>query len=136
MHDSNELTFDLTQVPVTMLPKGHAARLRAQEKWTSRARLTETSFGFLEAQRMEEERRESAGDERDWCFERPQTETTSCFRLDEFRSLLLPDNNRPLDQSVLLKVKELLTLNDPRTTALHMLSVNCQVIIHKTEPLS
>ncbi|KAK9981827.1 hypothetical protein ABG768_001351 [Culter alburnus] len=115
------------QVPVTMLPKGHAARLRAQEKWTSRARLTETSFGFLEAQRMEEERRESAGDERDWCFERPQNETTSCFRLDEFRSLLLPDNNRPLDQSVLLKVKELLTLNDPRTTALHMLSVNCQV---------
>ncbi|XP_048051005.1 breast cancer anti-estrogen resistance protein 3 homolog isoform X1 [Megalobrama amblycephala] len=115
------------QVPITMLPKGHAARLRAQEKWTSRARLTETSFGFLEAQKLEEERRESEGDERDWCFERPQTETTSCFRLDEFRSLLLPDNNRPLDQSVLLKVKELLTLNDPRTTALHMLSVNCQV---------
>ncbi|XP_067259443.1 breast cancer anti-estrogen resistance protein 3 homolog isoform X4 [Chanodichthys erythropterus] len=116
------------QVPVTMLPKGHAARLRAQEKWTSRARLTETSFGFLEAQRLEEEeRRQSEGDERDWCFERPQTETTSSFRLDEFRSLLLPDNNRPLDQSVLLKVKELLTLNDPRTTALHMLSVNCQV---------
>ncbi|XP_051760230.1 breast cancer anti-estrogen resistance protein 3 homolog isoform X2 [Ctenopharyngodon idella] len=115
------------QVPVTMLPKGHAARLRAQEKWTSRARLTETSFGFLEAQRLEEERRESEGDERDWHFERPQTETTSCFRLDEFRSLLLPENNRPLDQSVLLKVKELLTLNDPRTTALHMLSVNCQV---------
>lgn len=130
MYDSSELTFDLTQVPVTMLPKGHAARLRAQEKWTSRARLTETSFGFLEAQKLEEER-ESEGDERDWCFERPQTETTSCFRLDEFRSLLLPENNRPLDQSVLLKVKELLTRNDPRTTALHLLSVNCQVISAK-----
>ncbi|KAL1281573.1 hypothetical protein QQF64_000376 [Cirrhinus molitorella] len=118
------------QVPITMLPKGHAARLRAQERWTSRARLTETSFGFLEAQKLEEEHRLSESieeEERDWRFERPQTETTSCFRLDEFRSLLLPDNNRPLDQSVLLKVKELLTLTDARTTALHMLSVNCQV---------
>ncbi|XP_050963799.1 breast cancer anti-estrogen resistance protein 3 homolog isoform X1 [Labeo rohita] len=118
------------QVPITMLPKGHAARLRAQERWTSRARLTETSFGFLEAQKLEEEHRESESieeEERDWRFERPQTETTSCFRLDEFRSLLLPDNNRPLDQSVLLKVKELLTCTDARTTALHMLSVNCQV---------
>ncbi|XP_067296596.1 breast cancer anti-estrogen resistance protein 3 homolog isoform X2 [Pseudorasbora parva] len=118
------------QVPITMLPKGHAARLRAQEKWTSRARLTETSFGFLEAQKLEEERRNSETaeeDTRDWRFERPQTETTSCFRLEEFRSLLLPENNRPLDQSVLLKVKELVTRNDPRTTALHMLSINCQV---------
>ncbi|XP_016308262.1 breast cancer anti-estrogen resistance protein 3-like isoform X2 [Sinocyclocheilus anshuiensis] len=118
------------QVPVSMLPKGHAARLRAQERWTSRARLTETSFGFLEAQKLEEECRESERikeDEREWRFERPLTQTTSCFRLDEFRSLLLPDNNRPLDQSVLLKVKELLTRTDARTTALHMLSVNCQV---------
>ncbi|XP_057187397.1 breast cancer anti-estrogen resistance protein 3 homolog isoform X1 [Triplophysa rosa] len=117
------------QVPVTMLPKGHAARLRAQEKWTSRARITETSFGFLEAQKLEEEQSESesAAGERDWQFERPQTETASCFRLDEFRSLLLPENNRPLDHSTLARVKELLTRTDARTTALHMLSVNCQV---------
>ncbi|XP_065125650.1 breast cancer anti-estrogen resistance protein 3 homolog isoform X4 [Paramisgurnus dabryanus] len=117
------------QVPITMLPKGHAARLRAQEKWTSRARLTETSFGFLEAQKLEEEQkeRESSGSERDWQFERPQTETTTCFRLDEFRSLLLPENNRPLEQSALVKVKELLARTDAKTSALHMLSVNCQV---------
>ncbi|XP_051560095.1 breast cancer anti-estrogen resistance protein 3 homolog isoform X2 [Myxocyprinus asiaticus] len=120
------------QVPVTMLPKGHAARLRAQEKWTSRARLTETSFGFLEAQKLEEERRSretetGTVEDTDWHFERPQTETTSCFRLEDFRSLLLPENNRPLDQSALLKVKDLLTRTDARTTALHMLSVNCQV---------
>lgn len=112
-----------------MLPKGHAARLRAQEKWTSRARLTETSFGFLEAQKLEEEQkeRESSGGERDWQFERPQTETMTCFRLDEFRSLLLPENNRPLEQSALVKVKELLARTDAKTSALHMLSANCQV---------
>ncbi|XP_043075845.1 breast cancer anti-estrogen resistance protein 3 homolog [Puntigrus tetrazona] len=129
--DSSGLYGELVpQVPITMLPKGHAARLRAQERWTSRARLTETSFGFLEAQKLEEERRESEAvedEQRDWRFERPLTETTSCFRLHDFRSLMLPDNNRPLDQSVLLKVKELLTDSDARTTALHMLSVNCQV---------
>ncbi|XP_052402617.1 breast cancer anti-estrogen resistance protein 3 homolog isoform X2 [Carassius gibelio] len=151
--DSTGLYGELVpQVPITMLPKGHAARLRAQERWTSRARITETSFGFLEAEKLEEERRVSKSiqeeerrvsksiqeeerrvsksiqeEERDWHFEWPQTETTSCFRLDEFCSLMLPDNNRPLDQSVLLKVKELLTRTDARTTALHMLSVNCQV---------
>ncbi|XP_036413558.1 breast cancer anti-estrogen resistance protein 3 homolog isoform X2 [Colossoma macropomum] len=124
------------QVPPSMLPKGHAARLRAQEKWSSRARLTETSFAFLEAQKAEEEREvleeetggtEGETDEPGWTFERPQTETTSCFRLDAFRSLLLPDNNRPLEQSILHKVKELFTCTDTTATALHMLSVDCQV---------
>ncbi|XP_051982066.1 breast cancer anti-estrogen resistance protein 3 homolog isoform X2 [Xyrauchen texanus] len=120
------------QVPVTMLPKGHATQLRAQEKWTSRARLTETSFGFLEAQKQEENRRSGQTametmKDTDWHFERPQTETSSCFRLEDFHSLLLPENNRPLDQTTLLKVKDLLTHTDARTTALHMLSVNCQV---------
>uniref|UniRef100_A0A3B4E0H4 SH2 domain containing 3A n=1 Tax=Pygocentrus nattereri TaxID=42514 RepID=A0A3B4E0H4_PYGNA len=124
------------QVPPSMLPKGHAARLRAQEKWSSRARLTETSFAFLEAQKDEEQQgmlvEETGGmegetDEPGWTFERPQTETTSCFRLDAFRSLLLPDNNRPLEQGVLQKIKELFTRTDTTATALHMLSVDCQV---------
>ncbi|XP_062865486.1 breast cancer anti-estrogen resistance protein 3 homolog isoform X2 [Trichomycterus rosablanca] len=129
------------QIPVSMRPKGPAARIRAQEKWASRARLTETSFAFLEAQRAEEEqerhmgkvRRESVPettgiqDDCDWRFIRPETEATSCFRLNAFRSLLLPDNNRPLEQSVLHKIKELFANTDPTTTALHMLSVDCQV---------
>lgn len=38
------------QVPESRRRKGHVDRLRAEEKWQSRARLTETSFGFLEAQ--------------------------------------------------------------------------------------
>ncbi|XP_030636176.1 breast cancer anti-estrogen resistance protein 3 [Chanos chanos] len=119
------------QVPPSMLPKGHAARLRAEEKWKSRARLTETSFGFLEAtERREDQRDEEEGgknEEEDWRFECPQTETSSCFRLDAFRSLLLPENNRPLEQSVLHALKELFTHSDAKTTALHMLSVDCQV---------
>ncbi|XP_076839592.1 SH2 domain-containing protein 3A isoform X2 [Brachyhypopomus gauderio] len=121
------------QIPPAMQPKGHAARLRAQEKWTSRARLTETSFTFLEAQRAEEQRERVEEEEEEqeegpgWRFERPQTETSSCFRLDAFRSLLLSDGNRPLEQGVLHALKELFSKTDPATTALHMLSVDCQV---------
>lgn len=123
-----------------MLPKGPAARVRAQEKWSSRARITETSFTFLEAQRDEEEQEvEVKKEERDrvmevvrngddWQFLRPETEKTSSFHLDAFRSLLLPDNNRPLEQSVLHSLKELFAHTDTNTTALHMLSVDCQVI--------
>ncbi|XP_060755285.1 breast cancer anti-estrogen resistance protein 3 homolog isoform X2 [Neoarius graeffei] len=125
------------QIPSSMLPKGPAARLRAQEKWSSRARITETSFTFLEAQTDEEEQEaekekrdrmtEVARNGDDWRFLRPETETTSSFRLDAFRSLLLPDNNRPLEQSVLHSLKELFAHTDANTTALHMLSVDCQV---------
>lgn len=55
-------------------------RLRAEEKWLSRARLTETSFGFLEAQNNgtssqllfeRELQSKAAEEERDWHFERP-----------------------------------------------------------------
>uniref|UniRef100_A0A3P9MS41 Breast cancer anti-estrogen resistance protein 3 n=1 Tax=Poecilia reticulata TaxID=8081 RepID=A0A3P9MS41_POERE len=116
--------------------KGHVDRLRAEEKWQSRARLTETSFGFLEAQNngpssqllfQKEIQRKAAEEERDWHFERPHIETSSCFQLDQFTSLLLPDHNRPLESNVLLAVKELFSRSDAKTLALHMLSVDCQV---------
>lgn len=125
-----------------MLPKGPADRLRAQEKWSSRARITETSFAFLEALRDQEEQeaevKTTERQEKDrvtevvrnrdsWQFNRPETETASSIRLDAFCSLLLPDNNRPLEQSVLHSLKELFACTDANTTALHMLSVDCQV---------
>lgn len=67
------------QVPQSR-QKGHVDRLRAEEKWQSRARLTETSFGFLEAQKNEasspllfckQGQRKSAQEVEDWHFERP-----------------------------------------------------------------
>ncbi|XP_022593812.1 breast cancer anti-estrogen resistance protein 3-like isoform X1 [Seriola dumerili] len=123
------------QVPQSQR-KGHVDRLRAEEKWQSRARLTETSFGFLEAQKseassqllLEEElQRKAAEEEDDWHFERPHTESGSCFQLDRFESLLLPENNRPLEPSVLLALKEIFNRSNANSTALHMLSVDCQV---------
>lgn len=56
-----------------------------------------------------------------------QMESQSCFQLDQFKSLLLPENNRPLENSVLVTLKELFTQSDPKTMALHMLSIDCQV---------
>ncbi|XP_072240834.1 breast cancer anti-estrogen resistance protein 3 homolog isoform X1 [Leuresthes tenuis] len=125
----------VVQVPQSRL-KGHVDRLRAEEKWQSRARLTETSFGLLEAQTSEESsqllfdkepQRKAAEEVEDWHFERPHFETVSCFQLDQFESLILPENNRPLEPSVLLTLKELFNRSDTNTTVLHMLSVDCQV---------
>lgn len=58
-----------------------------------------------------------------------QVELASCFQLDQFRSLLLPENNRPLEPSVLLALKELFNRSDTKTVALHLLSVDCQVLL-------
>ncbi|KAM8878252.1 breast cancer anti-estrogen resistance protein 3 homolog isoform 3-T8 [Spinachia spinachia] len=111
--------------------RGHVDRLRAEEKWQSRARLTETSFGFLEAQKNEESARlqqtEAAGGGEEWHFQKPQVESASCFQLDQFHSMLLPENNRPLEPGVLLALKELFNRSSAAATALHMLSVDCQV---------
>ncbi|XP_041790236.1 breast cancer anti-estrogen resistance protein 3 homolog isoform X1 [Chelmon rostratus] len=113
--------------------RGHVDRLRAEEKWQSRARLTETSFDFLEAQKSEAPQlpllpqKKKAEAVEDWHFEKPHVELETCFQLDQFESLLLPENNRPLEPSVLLALKELFNRSNANTTALHMLSVDCQV---------
>lgn len=59
-----------------------------------------------------------------------QVELDSCFQLDQFDSLLLPENNRPLEPSVLLALKELFNRSDAKTSALHMLSVDCRVTLN------
>ncbi|XP_061687104.1 breast cancer anti-estrogen resistance protein 3 homolog isoform X1 [Syngnathoides biaculeatus] len=116
----------VVQVPQSRR-KGHVDRLRAEEKWQSRARITETSFGFLDADNKSEVASRLPELPEKEHFERPQIEWNSCFQLDRFESLLLPDNNRPLEPSVLLALKELFNRSDPNLTALHMLSVDCQV---------
>lgn len=73
-------------------------RLRAEEKWQSRARLTETSFGFLEAQKNEtssqlpfdkELQGKAAQEAEDWHFERPHVRVTNIyFTVCRFASVL------------------------------------------------
>ncbi|MFT7802614.1 breast cancer anti-estrogen resistance protein 3-like isoform X1 [Arapaima gigas] len=134
--DSTGLYNELVPRAPPMLTRGHVDRLRAEEKWQTRLRVTETSFNFLEsgvsptlpggeqAGRGDGEPRAEDGKPHFVC---PQLETSSCFRLDRFHSLLLPDNNRPLEPTVLLALKQLFACSNARTTALHILSVDCQV---------
>lgn len=48
-------------------------RLRAEEKWQSRARLTETSFGILEASSLPPviPQKKTADKAEDWHFQKP-----------------------------------------------------------------
>ncbi|KAL1004958.1 hypothetical protein UPYG_G00052680 [Umbra pygmaea] len=129
-YDDPSGIYDELVIKVPEPKRCHVDRLRAEEKWQSRARITETSFGFLEAQKSGEFSGlpfDGQGGKEESHFVKPQVETVSCFRLDQFESLLLPERNRPLDTAVLLAFKELLTRSDPISTALHMLSVDCQV---------
>lgn len=123
--------YDELVIQVPARRRGHVDRLRAEEKWQSRARLTETSFGFLEAQNNQAtlllDQTLAKSEEDSWTFQRPQVESSSCFQLEQFQSLLLPENNRPLDPTVLMSLKELFNRHDANTTALHILSVDCQV---------
>ncbi|CAL9699854.1 unnamed protein product [Knipowitschia caucasica] len=119
--------YDELVIQVPERPRGHVDRLRAEEKWQSRAHLTETSFGFLEAHKNQNSTALVNTQEDSWTFQRPQVESQSCFQLEKFQSALLPENNRPLDPTVLTSLKELFNRYDTNTTALHMLRVDCQV---------
>lgn len=60
-------------------------------------------------------------------FSAPQVETASSFRPSRFESSLLPAENKPLEMSVLKRVKELLAEADARAAARHITLVDCTV---------
>ncbi|XP_053104559.1 breast cancer anti-estrogen resistance protein 3 isoform X2 [Hemicordylus capensis] len=60
-------------------------------------------------------------------FVTPVLEMVSSFRPNDFESKLLPLENKPLETAMLKRVKELLTNNDAKSIALHILRMDCQV---------
>lgn len=60
-------------------------------------------------------------------FVAPVLEMVSSFRPNAFESKLLPPENKPLEMAMLKRVKELLTNNDAKTVALHILRMDCKV---------
>ncbi|XP_004849368.1 SH2 domain-containing protein 3C isoform X3 [Heterocephalus glaber] len=60
-------------------------------------------------------------------FTAPVMEATSSFNPTTFQSLLIPKENRPLEVSLLRKVKELLAEVDAHTLARHVTKVDCLV---------
>ncbi|KAM7415574.1 hypothetical protein PAMA_017879 [Pampus argenteus] len=57
----------------------------------------------------------------------PVVETVSSFRPGRYQSPLMPKENKPLDVSILRRVKELLAEVDPRTAAQHITKADCVV---------
>ncbi|XP_051835986.1 SH2 domain-containing protein 3C isoform X2 [Antechinus flavipes] len=57
----------------------------------------------------------------------PVIEVTSSFNPTTFQSLLIPKDNKPLEMSILKKVKELLADVDAKTLARHVTKVDCLV---------
>lgn len=57
----------------------------------------------------------------------PLVETCSSFMPGKYQSTLLPAENKPLEMSVLKRVKELLAEVDPKTAAKHITMADCMV---------
>lgn len=107
--------------------RSHVERLRTEERCRGWAHLTETAFGFLDSEGQPFPPPPMMEAEDESTFERPLMETTSSFQPRLFHSLLLPPDNKPLEPSALKRLKDLFVQNDCRTTALHILYMDCQV---------
>ncbi|NXP53479.1 BCAR3 protein, partial [Heliornis fulica] len=65
--------------------------------------------------------------EEDSIFHAPVFEVVSSFKPNDFESKLLPPENKPLEKSMLRRVKELFTNNNPKIIAQHILRMDCKV---------
>ncbi|XP_042364684.1 SH2 domain-containing protein 3C isoform X1 [Plectropomus leopardus] len=83
--------------------------------------------GYVERLRVEEGRGDGAREEGEGVFSTPQVETASSFRPSRYESCLMPAENKPLEMSVLKRVKELLAEVDARTAAKHITMTDCTV---------
>uniref|UniRef100_A0A1A7YJG9 SH2 domain containing 3Ca n=1 Tax=Iconisemion striatum TaxID=60296 RepID=A0A1A7YJG9_9TELE len=83
--------------------------------------------GYVERLRVEDGRQEEVREGGEGTFSTPQVETTSLFKPSRYESGLLPAENKPLEMSVLKRVKELLGEVDARTTAKHITLLDCKV---------
>ncbi|XP_034565611.1 SH2 domain-containing protein 3C isoform X5 [Notolabrus celidotus] len=83
--------------------------------------------GYVERLRVEEGRQNGGKEEGEGMFSAPQVETTSSFKPSRYESRLMPAENKPLEMSVLKRVKELLAEVDARTAARHITVVDCRV---------
>ncbi|XP_073685817.1 SH2 domain-containing protein 3C isoform X3 [Garra rufa] len=81
---------------------------------------------YVERLRVEEGQSPGAPDEVEG-FMLPLVETSSSFKPGKYQSTLLPAENKPLEMSVLKRVKELLAEVDPKTAAKHITKADCSV---------
>ncbi|NXV71890.1 BCAR3 protein, partial [Atlantisia rogersi] len=106
----------------------YVERLTQKERGTHSFRNSETSYLILEddpTMNSAEALTEMA--EEDSIFYAPVFEMVSSFKPNDFESKLLPPENKPLETSMLRRVKELFTTNNPKIIAQHILRMDCKV---------
>ncbi|KAM6398157.1 breast cancer anti-estrogen resistance protein 3 isoform 3-T6 [Pluvialis apricaria] len=109
----------------------YVEHLTRKEKGTHSFRNSETNYFILEddltmnsADPLEASAEMA---EEDSIFSAPVFETVSSFKPNDFESRLLPPENKPLETSMIRKVKELFTNNNPKVIAQHILRMDCKV---------
>lgn len=109
----------------------YVEHLTRKEKGTHSFRNSETNYFILEddptmnsADPLEASAEMA---EEDSIFSVPVFETVSSFKPNDFESRLLPSENKPLETSMLRRVKELFTNNNPKVIAQHILRMDCKV---------
>ncbi|XP_041277400.1 breast cancer anti-estrogen resistance protein 3 isoform X2 [Onychostruthus taczanowskii] len=106
----------------------YVEHLTQREKATFRN--SETSYLILDddpAMNPADPSEASAQMAEDSIFSAPVYETVSSFKPNDFESKLLPPENKPLETSMLKRVKELFTNNNPKIIAQHILRMYCKV---------
>ncbi|KAL4617385.1 SH2 domain-containing protein 3C-like isoform X1 [Arapaima gigas] len=83
---------------------------------------------YVDRLRVEEGRGPSSSrEEASEPFVVPVLETSSIFKPGQYQSALMPSENKPLEMSILKRVKELLAEVDPKTAAKHITKADCTV---------
>ncbi|NXO00753.1 BCAR3 protein, partial [Rhinopomastus cyanomelas] len=111
--------------------KTYVEHLTQKERETHSFRNSETSYLILDddftANSADALEAPAETAEEDGVFSEPVFETVSSFKPNDFESKLLPPENKPLETSMLRRVKEIFTNNNPKRIAQHILSVDCKV---------
>ncbi|XP_059720886.1 SH2 domain-containing protein 3C isoform X1 [Haemorhous mexicanus] len=119
LHPSSPISRDRPAHDTKQLPtKSYVERLKVEE---GQRGTVENSSGETEAGQRLKAELDFKG------FVPPTMETTSSFNPAAFQSLLIPLDNKPLEMTVLKKVKELLAEVDVKTLAKHITKVDCLV---------
>ncbi|KAL9826612.1 SH2 domain-containing protein 3C isoform 2-T2 [Geothlypis trichas] len=106
----------------------HDTRQPPAKSYVERLKVEEGQRGTVENSSGEAEAGQRLKAELDFKgFVPPTMETTSSFNPAAFQSLLIPLDNKPLEMTVLKKVKELLAEVDVKTLAKHITKVDCLV---------
>ncbi|XP_025972323.1 breast cancer anti-estrogen resistance protein 3 isoform X1 [Dromaius novaehollandiae] len=125
-----ELSPAVTKQPLCQ-KNSYVEHLTLKERGTHSFRNSETSYLILDddAIMSSADHLEASTEmaEEDGPFFAPVFETVSSFKPNDFESKLLPPENKPLETSMLKKVKELFTKNNPKIIAQHILRMDCKV---------